>query len=183
MRLHTKKLAEYACLLAFAMIVSYIEALIPITLGIPGAKLGLANIAIVFCLYQMGMGGAFIINICRVLLCGLLFGNAYGMLYSLAGAVVSLLIMAFMKRIKAFSMVGVSIAGGVAHNIGQLLLALCITPVPVLWYYFPFLLIIGALTGFLNGSLANVTYDRIAKYTEPHNKEKQVKNTDYINKS
>ncbi len=166
MQLHTKKIAEYACLLAFAMIVSYIEALIPIPLGIPGAKLGLANVAIVFCLYRTGTGSAFIINICRVLLCGLLFGNAYGMLYSLIGAVFSLLIMACMKHIKAFSMIGVSIAGGVAHNIGQLLLALCITQVPVLWYYFPFLLITGALTGLLNGSLANVIYKRIGKHTE-----------------
>ena len=173
MWLHTKKLAEYACLLAFAMIISYIEALIPIPLGIPGAKLGFANVAIVFCLYRTGIGGAFIINICRVLLCGLLFGNAYGMLYSLVGAVFSLLIMACVKHIPAFGIVGVSIAGGVAHNIGQLLLALCITQVPVLWYYLPFLLIIGALTGFLNGGLANLIYSRITKHTEPHNKEKQ----------
>ena len=173
MRLHTKKLAEYACLLAFAMIISYIEVLIPIPLGIPGAKLGLANVAIVFCLYRTGIGGAFIINICRVLLCGLLFGNAYGMLYSLVGAVFSLLIMACVKHIPAFGIVGVSIAGGVAHNIGQLLLALCITQVPVLCYYLPFLLIIGALTGFLNGGLANLIYSRITKHTEPNNKEKQ----------
>ena len=179
MRLHTKKLAEYACLLAFAMIVSYIEALIPIPLGIPGVKLGLANVAIVFCLYRTGIGGAFIINICRVLLCGLLFGNAYGVLYSLAGAVVSLLIMACVKRIPVFGMVGVSIAGGVAHNIGQLMLALCITQVPVLWYYLPFLLIIGALTGFLNGSLANVIYKRIAKHTELHDNEKQDAKADH----
>lgn len=163
MQLHTKKLAEYACLLAFAMIVSYIEALIPIPLGIPGAKLGLANVAIVFCLYRIGTGSAFIINICRVVLSGLLFGNAYGMLYSLVGATLSLLIMACVKRILAFGMIGVSIAGGVAHNIGQLLLALCITQVPVLWYYLPFLLITGALTGFLNGSLANLIYKSINK--------------------
>ncbi len=178
MQLRTKKLAEYACLLAFAMMVSYIEALIPIPLGIPGAKLGLANVVIVFCLYRIGICGAFLINLCRVILCGLLFGNAYGMLYSLAGAILSLLIMACMKHIKAFGMIGVSIAGGAAHNIGQLLLAFCITQVPVLWYYLPFLLVTGALTGLLNGSLANVIYKRIDKHTEPHDKEKQTGNTD-----
>lgn len=162
-KIKTKELAEFACLLAFTMIVSYIEALIPIPLGIPGAKLGLANAAVVFCLYRKGPYGAMIVNVSRVLLCSLLFGNLYSMLYSLIGAVFSFGIMVLLKQIKGFSMIGVSIAGGVAHNIGQLLLALVIAQVSVLLYYVPVLLIVGALTGLLNGGLAKVVYDRVKK--------------------
>ena len=163
MRLHTKKLTEYACLLGFAMMVSYLEAVIPIPLGIPGAKLGLANVVIVFCLYYLGPFGAIMVNLCRILLCGLLFGNLYSILYSLAGAVFSILVMVFIKQIKLFSLVGVSVAGGVAHNIGQLLLALLITKVLILMYYVPFLLVMGALTGLLNGSVAGIVYKRVPK--------------------
>lgn len=158
-----KKIAEYACLLAFAMMVSYVEALIPFTIGIPGAKLGLANVAIVFCLYKTGAFGALCVNISRVFLCSLLFGNMYSLLYSLVGAIFSFVIMVLVKKVPFFSMVGVSVAGGVAHNLGQLLLAVLITSVPVLMYYIPFLMIIGAVTGLLNGWLAKVIYDRTKK--------------------
>lgn len=162
-KMNTEKVVWLACLLAFAMIISYIEALIPIPLGIPGAKLGLANVAIVFCLYQSGPYGALLVNVSRVILCGLLFGNPYSMLYSIVGAAFSFVIMVLLKRIPSFSMIGVSIAGGVAHNIGQLLLALCITQVPVLLYYIPFLLMTGAVTGLLNGGLTRLVYDRVEK--------------------
>ncbi len=158
-----KQIAQYGCMLAFAMIVSYIEALIPFYFGIPGAKLGLANSVIVLCLYMFGGAPAFMINTARVILCGILFSNAYSIWYSLAGAAVSYLVMFLLKKIKGFSMIGVSIAGGVAHNLGQLLVALMITDVPVLLFYLPALLLFGTVTGLLNGSLAMIIYKRIEK--------------------
>lgn len=161
-----KQIAQYGCLLAFAMLVSYVEALIPFYFGIPGAKLGLANSAIVLSLYLFGGVPALLINVGRVILTGLLFTNVYSILYSLAGAVVSFVIMLIIKKIKGFSMIGVSIAGGVAHNLGQLLIAVMITQVPILAYYIPVLLILGTLTGLLNGSLANLIYKRVEKVIE-----------------
>ncbi len=157
-KIKTQELAEYALFLAFAMIVSYIEVLIPIPIGIPGAKLGLANVAILFCLYKKGPLGATLVNLSRVVLCSLLFGSLYSMLYSFVGAVLSLSTMILLKQIKSFSMIGVSITGGVSHNIGQLIVALIITQVPVLMYYVPFLLLVGALTGLLDGLVAKTVY-------------------------
>ncbi len=154
-------IAEYGCLLALAMMVSYIEALIPFHPGIPGAKLGLANCVIVLCLYWHGGMAAAVINIARVILCGLLFGNLYSMSYALTGALLSFFIMLMCKRFKVFSMIGVSALGGIAHNIGQLTIACIITKVPALFYYIPFLVLAGGITGFLNGSLAHLLYKRI----------------------
>lgn len=165
-RIKTKKLAEFGCLIAFAMIASYVEFLLPIPIGIPGAKLGLANVAIVYSLERIGPKGAIVINVSRILFCGLLFGNVYSLLYSLAGGIFSLGIMVILHKTKIFSIVGVSIAGGVAHNLGQLLLAIIITEVPVLLYYVPFLLVAGALTGLFNGWLARIALQRTSYIKE-----------------
>lgn len=159
-RMKTKTTAEFGCLIAFAMIASYVEFLLPIPIGIPGAKLGLANVAVVYGLERIGAKGMILVNICRILLCGLLFGNLYSMLYSFAGGIFSMLVMIILYKTKVFSIIGVSIAGGVVHNLGQLMLALVITEVPVLLYYIPFLLIAGALTGLLNGWLARIAVQR-----------------------
>lgn len=158
-----KIIAEYACFLALSMIVSYIETLLPVFIGIPGAKLGIANAVIVFALYRIGVKGAFCINLSRVLLCGLLFGNLYSMMYSLAGAMFSFIMMCLIRQIPAFGMVGVSISGGIMHNIAQLLLAVMITKVPLLLYYVPILIIVGAITGLLNGWIAQIIYKRTRK--------------------
>lgn len=158
-----KKVALYGCFLAFAMIVAYIEAILAFSIGIPGTKLGLANAVIVSCLYMFGIGPALTVNICRIVLSALLFGNLYSMLYALSGAVFSFVIMILLKKSKSFGMIGVSIAGGVAHNFGQLLTAVLITKVPVLLYYVPILILVGSLTGFANGWLAKFMYDRIGK--------------------
>lgn len=158
-----KQIAQYGCMLAFAMIVSYVEAMIPFYFGIPGAKLGLANSVIVLCLYLFGAMPALLINITRVILTGILFSNAYSILYSLAGAALSFIIMILLKKIKSFSMIGISIAGGVAHNIGQLLIAFLITEIPILFYYIPVLLVLGTVTGLLNGSLAKLIFNKIDK--------------------
>ncbi len=158
-----KKVALYGCFLAFAMIVAYIEAILPFSTGIPGTKPGLANAVIVSCLYMFGVGPALTINVCRILLSALLFGNLYSMLYALSGAVFSFIIMMIVKNCKCFGMIGVSVAGGVAHNFGQLLIAILITKVPVLFYYIPVLILVGSLTGLLNGWLATILNKKIVK--------------------
>ena len=116
-----KKLANMAMLVALAMIFSYVESLIPINFGIPGMKLGVANLVTVTGLYFLELPEVFLVVVMRILLTGFLFGNGMSIVYSLAGGILSFLVMALMKRLKGFSVAGVSIAGGVSHNILQAL--------------------------------------------------------------
>lgn len=162
-KISVKETAQYGCLLAFAMMVSYVEVLLPIHLGIPGAKPGLANSVIVLGLYIFGPVPALIINVSRVVLSALLFTNLYSLWYSLAGALVSFAAMVICSKIKGLSIFGVSIAGGVFHNMGQLLIAICVTKVPVLVYYVPVLILIGAFTGLLNGFLAKLVCKHVKR--------------------
>lgn len=140
---------------ALAMIFSYIEFLIPISIGIPGIKLGLANIVTVVALYILKPHEAFLINLVRIMLCGLLFGNSMSLIYSLSGGILSFVIMLLLKKINGFSVYGVSIAGGVTHNIGQILAAMAVLENVMIAYYLPVLLIAGAATGFLMGFLSS----------------------------
>ena len=121
--LRTKKLALSAILAALAMILSYVEAMVPMPVPIPGIKLGLANLVILLAIYRLGFKYALAINCIRIFVTGLLFTGVFGILYSLAGGLLSLLVMYLLYRTEIFSMVGVSMAGGVAHNLGQLLTA------------------------------------------------------------
>ena len=131
---------------AFALIASYIESLIPFYFGIPGVKLGLTNAVIVLVLYLMGTKEALAVSFARILLAGFLFGNLYSILYSLAGGMLSFLVMVLLKRWKRFSVVGVSMAGGVFHNVGQILVAMAVVENVSLAYYMPPLLISGAVS-------------------------------------
>ena len=149
-----KRVAAAAVLTALAMIFSYIEALIPINFGIPGIKLGLANLVVVVSLYALGWPLAALISLVRILLSGLLFGNLASLLYSLAGGFLSFLAMCLLKKIKGFSIIGVSIAGGVSHNIGQILTAWFMLGSFKIVYYLPVLAVSGALTGLVIGILA-----------------------------
>ncbi len=146
-----RKSAYFGCMLGLAVICGYVEALIPFDFGIPGIKLGLANIVIIFLLYKNGFWSALAVNVSRVLLVGVLFGNAMSIVYSLAGGGLSLIVMVLLKRLKCFSTVGVSVAGAVAHNIGQLLASLIVIGFNAVMFYMPFLLLAGVLTGFLIG--------------------------------
>ena len=114
-----KKVANYGVLVTLALVASYVETLIPISLGVPGAKIGLANLITIVALFLMGWKDAFAISIIRIVLAGFLFGNLFAIFYSLAGALLSLLIMMLLKKLE-FGTVAVSCAGGVAHNIGQI---------------------------------------------------------------
>ena len=146
-----KKLANMAMLVALAMIFSYVESLIPINFGIPGMKLGVANLVTVTGLYILAPMEVFLVVVLRVLLVGFMFGNGMSILYSLAGGILSFLVMLLLKRAKGFSMIGVSIAGGVSHNIGQIAVAMCVLENTKLVYYLPVLMIAGTITGILIG--------------------------------
>ncbi len=146
-----KKTATYGLLLALGMILSYVEILLPLDFIAYGVKLGLANLISVFLLYRKDFKTAILINLLRILLVALLFGNVMSLVYSLCGGLLSLLVMVLLKATKIFSPVGVSVAGGVAHNIGQLLVASIILGSNAVFYYTPVLLIAGVVCGFLIG--------------------------------
>ena len=173
-----RRVALYGMLTALAFILSYVESLVPVTVGIPGVKLGLANLVVVIALYTLDLKGAFVISVVRIVLSGLTFGGLLSMLYSLAGGLLSFAVMAILSRKKLFGTVGVSVCGGVAHNIGQLLVA-----APAAWalsrlrfrgrrvvgaesvrYYFPGLLISGSVAGVLIGLLGGWMTGRVQDY-------------------
>lgn len=152
--IETKKITIAALMAALALIFSYIEVLIPFNAGIPGIKLGIANIVVIIALYYLGAGYAITVNIVRVMIAGLLFNGLFGALYSLAGAIISFLVMAALKKTGIFSVVGVSMAGGVAHNLGQILVAAFLVSNIKVFVYFPVLVISGVITGAVIGILA-----------------------------
>ena len=151
----TKRIAKMSMLVALAIIFSYIEFLVPINLGVPGIKLGLANLVIVIALYTMNTVDVWLISILRILILGFMFGSGMSIIYSIAGAMLSLLVMCIIKRIKGFSIVGVSIAGGVCHNIGQVLVAMVVVETTGILYYMPALLVAGVITGAIIGIVSN----------------------------
>ncbi len=151
----TKRAAYCAMLTALAMIFGYVEALIPFGFGIPGVKLGLANIVIVLALYILPAYQALAIQLMRIVLVSFLFGNLSMMIYSLAGGILSFLVMCLLKRMKGFSVTGVSIAGGVSHNIGQLTVAVLVVQNLKIAFYFPALMLAGLVTGGVIGILAD----------------------------
>lgn len=155
------RLASFGVFVALALIFSYIETLIPFQIGIPGVKLGLANIVIVIALYRMPAGEVVTLSIVRVLLAGILFGNLMSILYSLAGGLLSLAVMWGLKHVKAVSILGVSIAGGVFHNIGQLLAAAVVVETYGVFSYVPVLLISGLITGIVIGLASSEMLRRI----------------------
>lgn len=141
------KIALYGMMTALAFLLSYVETLIPINLGVSGIKLGLANLASIVSLYLLGAGAAAAIALVRIVLVGFTFGNLSMMLYSLAGAAVSLLLMVVFRRLDWFGVTGVSILGGAGHNIGQLIVAALVVENASLFYYLPVLLAAGTGSG------------------------------------
>ena len=156
-----KTLAFSAMFAALALIFSYVEALIPIPIPVPGVKLGVANLVIIIALFRMGFRRALSINCVRIALAGLLFSGIFGMIYSFAGGILSLIVMQLLKRTGLFSMVGVSMAGGVVHNLGQLVAACIVVSTPSLMSYFSILLFTGLIGGILIGILAYTVEKRL----------------------
>lgn len=157
-----KRITLLSLFCALAMIMSYLESLIPLPLPF-GIKVGLPNIIIVFILYRVGAVSAFAVSIVRVILVSLLFGNALSLLYSLAGAVLSLTLMIILKSIKSFSTVGVSVIGGIAHNAGQIIVASIVMDTAQISYYLPILAIAGTVAGVLVGIAGNLLITKIRK--------------------
>lgn len=161
-----RKVAYCALLIALAMILSYVEALIPINFGIPGVKLGIPNLVIVVGLYILKPHEVFIISLLRMILVACLFGNGMSLLYSLAGGFLSFAVMLLLTKFKGFSIIGVSIAGGVCHNIGQIVVAAIVVENLKLMYYFPVLLVAGVITGAIIGIISGRILKVVKKTAE-----------------
>ncbi|MDD4370084.1 MAG: Gx transporter family protein [Anaerostipes sp.] len=159
----TKKIALNGLFVALALVVSYIEVLIPIPTGIPGIKIGLANGVIMVLIWLTTWKQALIVSVVRIVLAGLLFGNPVTIVYSLAGGILSLIIMILLKKTKAFSPVGISAAGGVGHNVGQLTIAVLLMENAKIYLYLPVLLVSGTITGVVIGVLAGTLITKIPK--------------------
>ncbi len=157
----TKLVARYALLAALAMALSWLESLVPLSFAVPGIKLGLPNLVVVFVLYRMGLRDAAAISLARVLLVSFTFGSAYSFAYSLAGAALSLAVMALMKRTEKFSILGVSVAGGVCHNIAQLAVAAAVLGTARLAWYLPVLLVSGTAAGVAVGAAGALVTERV----------------------
>ena len=165
----TKKTAQLGLFLSLALILAYVESLIPFSFGIPGIKLGLPNLIVVMLLCQdttaqngattddrhwFGASEAILVNILRIILSGFLFSNLYTIIYSLAGAAFSVAAMMFGRRFRCFSVVGISVLGGVFHNIGQILMAIFVVETVYVGYYVPVLIAAGTVTGAVLGIVA-----------------------------
>ena len=157
----SRKAAVYGMFLALALVAAYIERMLPLQVGIPGVKLGLANIVTMVLLYTAGLGPAITVSILRILLAGLLFGSGWSMVYSAAGAALSLLSMWIAKRTGFFSAVGVSIIGGVFHNVGQVLVAMAVLSTKTLIFYLPILILSGLAAGLAIGILSGLLSRRL----------------------
>lgn len=150
-----KNTVIFGFMLALALILSYIESLLPLTVGIPGIKLGLPNLLIVIILYLYGGREAILLNLLRIVLGGFLFGNLFSIAYAASGAVISFLVMYLLKRTGHFSITGVSIGGGVFHNIGQMLIAVLVVETYAPIMYLPILLVAGLVTGGVIGLISS----------------------------
>ena len=158
----SKTVAFIGACTALAMVLAYVEALLPpLFPAVPGIKMGLPNIVIVFLLYRRGPAVAAAVSLLRIVLVSLLFGNVMALMYSLAGGALSLAVMVLLRRLRAFSAVGVSVAGGVAHNIGQILTAMWLLETAELGYYLAVLTVTGTVAGVLVGLCGALLIKRI----------------------
>ena len=162
MKHNTKKTAFWGLCIAVALIFAYVEALLPpLVSAVPGIKMGLPNIVIIFLLYRRGLPAAAVVSLCRMLLVALLFGNTMALLYSLAGGVLSLGAMALLRKADFLSVAGVSVAGGVLHNVGQILMAMLLLGTAELGYYLVILAVTGTIAGLFVGLCAALLIRRI----------------------
>ena len=161
MKMKTKKLTALAITISFAMILSYLESRVPPLVAIPGIKIGLANIAVIFALYKFGIKEAVTVSLIRIFLVAMLFASPLSMIYSLAGGILSLCGMILLKKITPLNEITVSVCGGVLHNVGQIGMASIMLSTNVVVYYLPFLLFSGIIAGIAVGAAAGVLIKRI----------------------
>ena len=148
-------------MVALAMALSWVELMIPLPVSAPGVKLGLANLAVIFALYRISTRAAWAVSLLRVALASVTFGNAYSLWYSLAGAVLSLAVMTLLRRSEKFSLLGISVAGAVSHNLGQIAVAAAVLGSASSAYYLPVLLVSGVAAGVCIGAAAAVLVRRV----------------------
>ena len=161
----SKKIAYYGLCIALAFVLSYVESLFPTFIAVPGVKLGLTNLVVLIALVKISKKDAFFINMIRILLVGLTFGTAFSLLYSFAGGILSFLVMMLFYGKNRFSVIGVSVAGGVAHNVGQILVAMMVLESKALVYYLPVLILSGTLAGVVVGILCGEVVKRLPNHT------------------
>ena len=159
----SKRIARYALLVALAMVLSWLESLVPLSVAVPGMKLGLTNLVVLFALYRMSAADALTISLVRVVLVSITFGNAYAFAYSFAGAVLSFAIMLALKKSGKFSTVGVSVAGGVGHNLGQIGVAALVLETGGIFLYLPALMLSGIVAGVCIGIVGGLITERLKK--------------------
>lgn len=164
-----KRVPFLAVFLTLALICSYIESLIPFPFGVPGMKLGLTNAVIILLLYMYGPFEAIIVSVLRIVLTGFMFGNLFSIAYSLAGGVLSFVVMFILWKFTKLKMITISVVGGFFHNVGQLLIAILVFENTYLIYYLPILLVSGVITGAVIGVIAQAVYPRIVKFKEKLN--------------
>ena len=157
----TLQLTTMAFVIAFAMILSFLESRIPAFVAIPGVKVGLANIAVIFTLYKLGVKEAITVSIIRVLLISMLFGSPVSLIYSISGATLSLATMILLKKLTPLTEVTISVTGGVMHNVGQIAAASFMLSTNVVIYYLPFLLVSGTIAGVVVGIASAILIKRI----------------------
>jgi len=153
-KLSVKKIAIIAIFISLALILSYVDSLIPLTIMVPGIKIGLANVVIIFSLYMLGFNTALFISIIRVILSSVLFGSILTFAYSMTGAMLSILVMVILKNKVKLSTLTISIIGAVMHNIGQILMAIILMNTKEIIYYLPILMITGMISGTIIGIIS-----------------------------
>lgn len=161
MKIKPRSVALMGICAAIAMVLSYVESLIPLSFSVPGIKLGLANIAVVFVLYKLGAKEAVLVSLIRIVWIAILFGNVMTLAYSVAGAVLSLTAMILLKRSDRFSTVGVSVIGGILHNTGQILVAMLVMETAQIIYYLPVLCVSGIAAGVAVGVVSAILVKRV----------------------
>ena len=158
---NTKKIATMSIMVSLALILSFVESRIPAFVAIPGVKVGLANIAVIFVLYKMGIKEAAAISAVRILLVSMLFGSPVSLIYSLSGALLSFVVMILLKKFTSLKEVAISVVGGVMHNVGQIVAASIILDTNVVAYYLPFLILSGTIAGIVVGLTAALLIKRV----------------------
>lgn len=160
----TKTIARFAILTALALVLGYVEAMIPVAPTVPGIKLGLGNTVLIYAVYMASPVEAGLLMFCKVFLSSLMFGGGFSaMLYSMAGGVLSLAVMLVLVRLPKVGVIGVSACGAICHNIGQIAVASLMLGVGAVWAYFPVLVLSGLVMGPVTGTVAKSVFAALKK--------------------
>lgn len=164
MNKQTKRLTIYGILIALALVLSYVESLVPAFFAVPGMKLGLTNVVVVIALYKIDVKSAVIINFVRIALVAVMFSNGASFFYSLAGGILSMLVMIVLKLTGKVQMATVSSFGGIFHNVGQIIMAIILLGTTAIGYYLAILWFVGLITGLIIGVIAAEVVKRLPDF-------------------